>query len=471
MSTLPATTPKTALAHEQMSASTSTSSNQNLYDLLFTALVQNFPTEFGVSGGLIASNLAFQFPDPTALQQANWCDAVNDANFVIQQFFVGDRAPVLKAGRYTADASSESISQNYVYWINSVVPPSPNSDPAYAPAMELEASYAQDVINIKANAKAPFAAWQAANPGSTITTVNAWLSQTPPLIEAQPFASQYQSTVQKYNTQAALVAQIVENLSKPLSDAMKAANNPANSTTYQYTPSGEPQTSLTAPITEVGDETANPTSDWASWTSGGNQNINPVSVSLIAGTVPVYSVEEVTISVTETFSYFFGLFSNTVTEQETFFEQIVTDEAFELNMQFGSLRNYSISRPGWYSDEVLETYANNAFHSTIDFFNPQTGPLYLIPREVFLGWNPVLVLTVTEALYNNWQKALTSDQGVFVAGIAVGVGMTPTVQTLSNGTVQLTFGNQTSAQSMQQVPTILGFLMDKIVSTAKPPVS
>lgn len=471
MSTI-AANPEAGNVINSVDASTPNISNQNLYDLLFTALVQNFPTEFGIStpGGPVAGDLAYQFPDPTDVQAANWCDSVGDPNQAIQQFFVGDRAPVLKGGRYTADASSDSIFTNYQYWIDAVIPPSPERDPAYKPANEQLTQLGQNAINIVANAKAPFAAWQANNPGSSITTATAWLSQTPPIMEAQPFATQYQTTVQEYNTQAAIVAQIVANLSKPLSDAQKAASNPANTTTYQYTPSGRPQTSFTAPTTEVGDGVADPASDWASWMSGGKQNINPVTIQLTAGTVPVYSVEEVTIEVSVTFSYFFGLFSNTVEEQETFFEQVVTDEAFSLNMQFGSLRNYSIARPNWYSDEILETFANNPYSSSIDFFNPQTGPLYLIPREVFLGWNPVLVLNVSQTLFNNWQSALMSDQGVFVAGVPVGVGMTPTVQTLPDGTVQLTFGSQTAPASMQQVPTILGFLMTKIVSTATPPV-
>jgi hypothetical protein len=438
--------------------------NQGLFNLLFSALVQAFPSEFGLENGQLSPQFNFQFPDPTLVPQAGWVDAT-DPNFQYEQFNLGNQGPILKQGRFTSGSASPDIFKNYGYWINSVATPSVASYPPYIAANKLMLSAANAVQSVQNNAVTAFASWQAANPNSKITTLNAWLVAEPPYAAAEPYATQYTIANQQFSEQAANLARIVAQLDQPLSDAQTAASSATNTTPYQYTPLGQKPITVTEGTTLIGIPGQDPVSDWASWSTGGNQNLNPQTIPIEVGVVPLHSLQAVTVTTWESYSYFFGLISGSEEVQTTFFQEVTTDEAFQLAINFGSLQPYPITRPGWYSFEALSTYANDQYNSAIDFFNPTTGPLYLIPTTVFLGWNLTVTLTITQALYNSWQSQLNLNQGVFIAGAQIGVGQTPVVKQVGDN-VQITFGNPD--KQLTDLPYVLGYVENVISSTVTP---
>ncbi|HEU4885814.1 MAG TPA: hypothetical protein VFT45_26495 [Longimicrobium sp.] len=435
--------------------------NQMMYDALFSALVQHFPTTFGVSNGALDPRLQYQFPDPANLQPANWVDPLEDVDFEAAQCLLGDRPPLLKGARYAPD-SAQSIFTSYGDWIDSVEASNPATNPEYREALRVLMDAGARMQQIAEIATPSFRAWQQENPGA-LANLTAWLTASPPLIAAQPYATQYAIASQEYNHAAAKTTQIVEVLNRPLGRAQAAADDPAFQKKYAIQ-----GTSLsTIGQTQVGDVFSDPVENWTNWQQGGSLNQNPFQSTITSGTVPQYTVQPVTIEVTETYSYFFGLFSSTTTEQQTFFQQVVDYQNFQIELSFASVNPYTISRQGWYSLDVLQGYAPTKYiYNGVDFFNPTSGPLYLVPRTVFLGWNPVVKLTIDDALFQAWKPTLDADGGtggIYVNGVLVGVGI-PYTQSASpiQGAVELTFGDQGNPESRSTVPTVLGFVHDVI---------
>lgn len=453
-------------ASASLISSNATTSNQNLYDQLFTAIQQTYLSDFLGSDNQLQPTWQFQFPNPAALQVANWVTSVNNNFQAYEMFEVGDLAPISKQGSYLTSPNSPSIYTAYGNWLNTLIPADAENLQAYQNAQNQAAQDATDMQDAIAGAGPAFATWQQDNPGSTITTVEAWLSQVPPLPQAQPFANNYQSAQSDSATQTALMDQLTATADAPLSAALAAYNDKANQTTYPVAPN----VSVTAGLGIVGtpDGTENPAQDWLDWSTGKpNPDLNFFTATVAAGVQPVSSVEEVTLTETQRFSFFFGLLSFSITEQVNFFETITTDANFQLQMNWQSLFMYPISRIGWFDQSFLQNHANDPLSAsnTTDFFSDTNGVLYLVPSFVFLGWNPTLQLTLSTSLYEQWTNQINSPQGVWFNGIEV-TGPPTSVTTGANGTTVVQYGSPKSATAMANLPNIVGYV--HLVPTGTP---
>lgn len=435
-----------------------TQSNQNLYDQLFTQIQASFLSDFIGPDKQLLPEYQFQFPNPVQLQPAAWVSLVNNNFQPYEMFEAGDLAPISKQGSYTTGPNSTSIFTYYGRWLAAVTPPSVTGLPAYLAAQQDAMVAAQSMAAAVTGAGPAFAAYKSANPTSTITTVESWLTQTPLLPQSLPYALNYQTAYTNYLAQLATLAQLAADADPDLSAAQTAYGNSAFRVAYATAPG----LTVTAGNTFIGstDGSLNPVNDWTAWSQGQtNPNLNPFTATVAAGVQPVSHVEAVTIEETVETSYFFGLFSMSETELVTFFQTVTVDEHFQLDMNWGSLVMYPVSRPGWFDATVLQSYANSPLVASnhIDFFSQDAGALSLVPEYIFLGWNPSLTLTLDTDLYNQYQGQLQAESGAWFNGIVV-PGAPTSVTAGPNGTTIVQYGTPASPASMQQLPTIVGYV-------------
>jgi hypothetical protein len=462
---MPAVQPtrQSAQQHRSQSAATTTqnptTSNQNLYNQLFSRIQAAYLGDFVGSDNQLLPQWQFQFPNPVAVQQAQWVNPLNNDFLAYQQFEVGDLAPASKQGQYTADTSQPSIWTNYGLWLGAVLPANLNSIPAYVNAQKEQLQDAQDMTNAINGAGPAFSTWSEQNPGSNITTVAQWLAQTPPLPAAEPFATNYQNASASYSSQLAEMSQIAKTADALLSQAQADYRNPD----FQQTYATFTGVKVTEGIGIVGntDGTLNPQADWAAWSTGQSNppDLTPFTATITQGVVPVSTIEPITLTETVQFSFFFGLFSCSVTEQVTFFQEITQDENFSVDMNWASLVMYPITRQGWYSQQALESLANQPLSpgNNVDFFGPEAGTLFLIPSQIFLGWNPSLTLTLSTTLYNQWESQISSSEGVWLNGVEL-PGPPTSATNNPDGTTTVNYGDPESQTSMSQLPFIIGYL-------------
>lgn len=435
-----------------------TTSNQNLYDQLYSAIQTAYLSDFIGGNGQLLPTWQFQFPNPAAQSPAVWVETANNNFQPYQMFEAGDLAPISKQGSYVTDSSCPSIFENYGLWLGAVLPANLGSNQQYIDDQNLANEYAQDMQDAVNGAGPSFATWLQQNPGSTITTVTQWLTQVPALAAAQPYATNYQTALANYNNEITALQTIANNLNKPLATAQQNYQDTAYQTQYA-TAAGVDVTMGTTIVGNL-DGTLNPVNDWVAWSTGqSNPDLTPFQATVASGVVPVTTVETVVFEATEQFSFFFGLFSVTLEQQMTFFVDITTDQNFSLIMNWASLVMYPISRELWYGQSFLQENANDTLASTnqVDFFGPENGTLYLVPSFVFLGWNPSLTLTLTTTLYNTWQSQISSSEGVYLNGITV-PGPPTSVTNNPDGTTTVNYGTPTSPTSMAQLPSIVGYV-------------
>lgn len=459
------TTPKSAPTTSAAASLTPDQSNQNLYDQLYSSLLANFMKDFVGSDGNILPQFQFQFPNPVQLQKAVWADPSSSFG-QYQSFQAVDRCPVSKAGFFTQNDNSPSVWQYYPMFLKAVIPANVGNLQAYKDALQQQALDARKMNDAINGAGPAFTTWKTQNPASPITDVVSWLTATPPIAQANPWAGNYASAEADSAIQGTIMQQLTETAQPDLSAALAGIANPQFQTSYATSNTGQ----IKAGTSFVGanDGSQNPSQDWVDWKNGdtSNPDLKQYNARIANGVVPVHHAEKVTITATASYSYFFGLFKATSTIQETFFRDVVTDASFALDMNFASVWMYPVSRPGWFASQVLQSYSKRPLSASnpIDFFNKDTGVLYLLPLEVFLGWNPMLRLTLSTSLYTKWKDQLMSGNGVVLNGVVVGDGVKPKqISSDPTGNTVLEFGDQSLPASKQQLPTILGYVHQKTV--------
>lgn len=383
--------------------------NAPLFEQLYVALERDFLGNFSSNGQLLPQ-YDFQFPNPNQVPSAVWVQLTE--NFQAYQMFnAGDLAPISKTGWMQTGPMSPSVWANYGYWLNAVVPPGGEGVPAFTTAQ----------------------------------------ARPLPDGDASPDPAS-----PEFTARLGALGQAVASTNPQLAAAIAAYTNPLFRTIYAGV--GSP---FVAGRTFVGsaDRSEDPVQDWTAWSTGEpNPDLNPYSTRIQLGnsTSATLGASDAALA-TEPFFLPLALSAG---DRAAFVRDVTGDASSSLLLRFASLFLYPISRPGWFEPAFLQNSAgwNLQPGNTIDFFGATAGTLYLIPANIFLGWNPSLVLTITTKLYEKWKPQLMSAQGIVVGGITIGVGIVPTVLSSSSRLTVLQFGDPTAAESLAQVPLIVGWV-------------
>lgn len=422
-----------------------------LYNALYSAMAEKF------SSILVNPQTPVQLQFPLLPMAAIWA---NSQYPTFDALAVGDDPPLNHGLIYEPNAAS-SIWSQYGTWVNGLLTPNRASDPGYVSLSNHLAQLTQLLDSQYNELSNNFSIFQSSpNFDPSIKSVTQYI----PSMYSGSLGIQYQTNQQQAHGISVQMQQYLTHADPMLKQAVANYSLAANQFSYQCPP---PVNSYMAGVLTIGQGSANLSTDLQNWQMGafGAQGFGPVTLAM--GTVPVYSQQTINVTVYESNSYFFGLFSDSYSTSYSVTQTITTFEGYNLDVKLSALACYPLFRSNWLSLPALSEYRKSSLAGGLQpeqFFDAQTGTLALIPAYVLVGFNPTLTLTMATNAYNQYADAINNTGmkiGPFLVGGASSQPAKVISQDPSTTVVQFASNNYQSIQ-----PYVMGMI--QFVNTLAP---